>query len=39
MGYKQTATSEQTTLFVYHLKNPRLKAHVVAGCHKGGKLA
>jgi len=23
----------------YHLKNPGLKAHALAGCHAGGKLA
>ena len=23
----------------YHLKNPGLKAHALAGCHEGGKLA
>jgi hypothetical protein len=25
--------------FGYHLNNPGLKAHALAGCHDGGKLA
>ena len=29
----------QDELSPYHLKNPWLKAHALAGCHEGGKLA
>jgi hypothetical protein len=29
----------KATLMRYHLKNPWLKAHAVAGCHEGGKRA
>ena len=34
-----TTFIESLYMLTYHLKNPGLKAHALAGCHAGGKLA
>src|SRR6266487_1571968 len=35
----QSRLRRKTGPSTYHLKNPWLKAHAVAGCHEGGKRA